>query len=76
VLGRPERSSSSADTLSTLKRECHSKTAVRLKNVLQEPHDAFQGFTVLHRKLDADTLLYFAIHRSQREKNEVEKALV
>jgi hypothetical protein len=31
VLGRPERSSSSADTQLTLKYECHSKTAVRLK---------------------------------------------
>jgi hypothetical protein len=31
VLGRPERSSSSTDTRPALKRECHSKTAVRLK---------------------------------------------
>jgi hypothetical protein len=44
VLGRPERSSSSADTRPALKRECHSKTAVRLKDVLQKPHEAFQGF--------------------------------
>jgi hypothetical protein len=31
VLGHPERSSFSTDTRSVLKRECHSKTAVRLK---------------------------------------------
>jgi hypothetical protein len=31
VLGRPERLSSSTDTRPDLKRECHSKTAVRLK---------------------------------------------
>jgi hypothetical protein len=31
VLGPPERSSSSADTQPALKRECHSKTAVQLK---------------------------------------------
>jgi hypothetical protein len=31
VLGRPERSLSSTDTQPALKRECHSKTAVRLK---------------------------------------------
>jgi hypothetical protein len=31
VLGHPERSSFSADTRPALKRECHSETAVRLK---------------------------------------------
>jgi hypothetical protein len=31
VLGRPEHLSSSADTQPALKRECHSETAVRLK---------------------------------------------
>jgi hypothetical protein len=31
VLGHPELSSSSTDTRPALKRECHSKTAVRLK---------------------------------------------
>jgi hypothetical protein len=31
VLGRPEGSSSSTDTQPVLKRECHSKTTVRLK---------------------------------------------
>jgi hypothetical protein len=40
-----------------------------LKNVLQKPHKAFQGFgtgsTELHAKLDADTLLDFVIHHRQ-----------
>jgi hypothetical protein len=31
VLGQPEHLSSSADTQPTLKRECHSETAVRIK---------------------------------------------
>jgi hypothetical protein len=42
-----------------------------LKNVLQKPHKAFydfgSGFTKLHPKLNADTLLYFAIHRRQNK---------
>jgi hypothetical protein len=37
-----------------------------LKNVLQKPQKHFKGFgsrfTELHTKLDADTLLDFAIH--------------
>jgi hypothetical protein len=33
------------------------------------------GFTELHAKLDADTLLDFAIHHRQKE-HKVEKALV
>jgi hypothetical protein len=31
MLGRPERSSSSTDPRPTLKRDCHSRTAVQLK---------------------------------------------
>jgi hypothetical protein len=42
-----------------------------LKNVLQKPHEAFQGFssgfTELHAELDADTLLNFAIHHRQNK---------
>jgi hypothetical protein len=42
-----------------------------LKNILQKPHEIFQGFsstfTELHTKLDADTLLDFAIHHRQNE---------
>jgi hypothetical protein len=42
-----------------------------LKNVLQKPHNAFQRFSSwfaeLRTKLDADTLLDFAIHHRQNE---------
>jgi hypothetical protein len=39
-----------------------------LKNVLPKPHKAFgSGFTKLHAKLDADTLLDFAIHRRHND---------
>jgi hypothetical protein len=34
------------------------------------------GFTKPHAKPDADTLLDFAIHRKDKTKHEVEKALV
>jgi hypothetical protein len=47
-----------------LKHECHLKIAVQLKE-----------FIKLHAKLDADTLLKFAIHHTQNE-HEVEKALM
>jgi hypothetical protein len=50
-----------------------------LKNVLQKPPEAFQGYQEqiywASRKLDADMLLDFAIHRRQN-KIEVEKALM
>jgi hypothetical protein len=36
ALGRPERLSSSTDTRPALKRECHSKTTVRLKEYSQK----------------------------------------
>jgi hypothetical protein len=70
-----------------LKRECHSKTAARLKecspkasrsisrvsvadlpSFLTKHFKSFgSGFTELHAKLDADTLLDFAIRRRQNE---------
>jgi hypothetical protein len=43
VLGHPELSSSSTDTQTALKHECHSKTAIRLKECCPKPHEAFQG---------------------------------
>jgi hypothetical protein len=72
VLGHPEHLSSSADTRLALKRECHSKTAVRLKErspkASQSISRVFNSrFTELHAKLDADMLLDFAFHRSQGE---------
>jgi hypothetical protein len=44
VFGCSERSSSSTDTRPTLERECHSETAVRLKECCSKPHKAFKGF--------------------------------
>jgi hypothetical protein len=42
-----------------------------LNNVLQKPREAFQvfssGYTEVHTKFDADTLLDFAIHHKQNE---------
>jgi hypothetical protein len=47
------------------------KPLTSLKNVLQKPMKHFKGFsrgfTKLHAKLDAVTLLDFAVHCSQRE---------
>jgi hypothetical protein len=70
VLGCRARSSPT-DTRQALKLECHSKTAVRLKECSLKPTKHFKGFgsgfTEHHAKLEADTLLTFAIHCSQRE---------
>jgi hypothetical protein len=44
VLEHPERSSSSTHTQSPLKRECHSKTTVQLKECSPKAHKAFQEF--------------------------------
>jgi hypothetical protein len=48
-------------TCPALKHECHSKSTYWLKNVLQKPHEEFQGsgITELHAKLDEDILLDF-----------------
>jgi hypothetical protein len=43
VLDRPECSSSSTDTLPAMKRAI-PKILSGLKNVLEKPHDTFQGF--------------------------------
>jgi hypothetical protein len=68
VLGCPECSSSSTDTRLALKCECHSKTAVWLKERSPKHFKGFgSGFIELHGKLDADTLLDFAIHHRQNE---------
>jgi hypothetical protein len=57
-----------------LKWECHSKTAVRLKEQSPEASRSIKGFssrfTKLQAQLNADTLLDFA------NETEVEKALV
>jgi hypothetical protein len=61
VLGRPERSSSSTETQPALKHECHSKTTLRLKECSPKASRS------ISHKLDADTLLDFAIHHGQNE---------
>jgi hypothetical protein len=44
------------------------KSLSGLKNFLTKHFKGFSsGFTELHAKLDADTMLNFAIHRRQRE---------
>jgi hypothetical protein len=80
VLGGPERSSSSTDTQPALKRKCHSKTAVQLKECSPK---ASQGIS---RVLVADLLsftqnlmqTYCSIFPSITNKttHEVKKALV
>jgi hypothetical protein len=59
VLGCPERSSSL--TYASCKVNAIHKPLSSLKNVLQKPHEAF------HAKLDAYTLLNFAIHHRRNE---------
>jgi hypothetical protein len=80
VLGHPEHSLCSTDTQLALKHECHQKLLCGLKNVLQKPHKHFKGFgsgfTKLHAKLDADTLLNFAIHCRQAETRSQKSACV
>jgi hypothetical protein len=71
LLGLPESSSFSADTQPALKHECHSKTAVMLKECSPKASKHLKsfssGFTELHAKLDEGTLLEFAIHCRQNE---------
>jgi hypothetical protein len=72
VLVSPERLPSSTDTRLALKRDYHSKTAVRLKECSPKASRSIfkgfgSGFTELHAKRNADTLLDFAIHRRQNE---------
>jgi hypothetical protein len=72
VLGCPEHSSPSTDIRLALKRKCHSKTAVQLKECSPKASQSISkvfgsGDAELHSKLDADTLLKFAIHHRQNE---------
>jgi hypothetical protein len=54
-----------------LKHECHSKTAVELKECSPKASQSFSGFssrfTELHAKLDADALLDFSNNCRQKE---------
>jgi hypothetical protein len=80
VLGHPECSSSSTDTRPALKRECHSKTTVRLKECSPKASQSISGVPV-------GDLLSFAQNLMQKRcsvlpsiadktKHEVEKALL
>jgi hypothetical protein len=71
VLGLPQRSSPT-DTRSASEHECHSETTVWFKECSSESFAKHfkgfgNGFTELHTKLDADTLLDFDSHCSQNE---------
>jgi hypothetical protein len=46
VLGRPERSSFSTDTLPALELECHSKTAVRHKECSPKASRSISGVSI------------------------------
>jgi hypothetical protein len=76
VIGRPERSSSSTNTRPALKRECHSKTAVWLKECSPKPSQSISRVSL------ADLLSFTFQTRSilpsiaDKTKHEVEKALV
>jgi hypothetical protein len=80
VLGRPERLSSSTDTRPAFKYECHSKTAVRLKECSPKASQSIA-------KVSVADLLSFTRNLTQtrrsilsfitdKAKHEVDKALV
>jgi hypothetical protein len=79
VLGRPEHSLFSADIWLAMKCESFINhcQAYRMfsKSLMKYLKGCSIGFTELHAKFDADTLLNFAIHRRQ-EKTWSQKALV
>jgi hypothetical protein len=80
VLGHPEHSSSSTDTRPTLKHECHSKTAVWLKQCSPKASQSISGVSVADLLSFTQTLMqtHYLILRSiaDKTKHEVEKVLV
>jgi hypothetical protein len=80
VFGRPECSSSSTDTQTAFKRECHSKTTIRLKKCSQEASESISRVSVAD--LPSVTQNLMQTHCSilpsiaDKTKHEVEKALV
>jgi hypothetical protein len=80
VFDRPERSSSSADNRPALKHECHSKSALRLKECSSKASRSISRVSLadlpsFSQNLVQTRLLEFAIDRSQK-KHEVKKALM
>jgi hypothetical protein len=80
VLGRPERSSTSADTQLAMKHECHSETTVRLKKCSPKSPQSISRVSVVDLPSFMQNLMQ--IHCSilpsitDKMKHEVEKALV
>jgi hypothetical protein len=80
VLGRPEHLSSSTDTRLALKHECHSKTAIRLKEC--SPKTSRSISRVLVANLPSftqnliQTLCSILPPIADKTKNEVENALM
>jgi hypothetical protein len=73
VLGHPERSSSSTDTQPALKHECHSKTAIQLKEYSPKASLAdLPSFT--QNLMQTSCLILRSI--ADKRKHKVEKALV
>jgi hypothetical protein len=71
VLGHPERSSFSTDTRTALKHECHSKTAVQLKECSPKASDLL---SFMQNLIQTHCLILAPI--TDKMKHEAEKALV
>jgi hypothetical protein len=80
VLGRIEHSLSSADTLPALKRECHSKTVVWLKEGSLKASQSISEVSVVHLPTFTQYLMQILCvifpSISDKTKHEVEKAVV
>jgi hypothetical protein len=80
MLGRPECSSFSTDTQPALKRECHSKTAVQLKEYSPKASRSISRVLVAYllsftqNLMQTHSLILPSI--ADKTKHEVEKALV
>jgi hypothetical protein len=80
VLGRPERLSLSTDTQPALKRECHSKTVVRLKECSPKASRKISRVSVEDLRSFTQNLMQtccsILLSIADKTKKEVEKALV
>jgi hypothetical protein len=80
VLGHPERSSSSTDTLLALKRECHSKTAVWLEECSPKVSQSISWVSAADLPSFTENLMltHYSILSciADKIKHEVKKALV
>jgi hypothetical protein len=80
VLGLPERSSISADTLPALKRECHLETTVRLKECSPKASRSISSVPVVNlpsfNQNIIQTLCSLLSFTADKKKHEFEKTLV